>query len=90
MKKKLFCLLLILVLPICILFSGCTKKSEVKDISNDESMFVVVNSFYLDDNAGCYVLVNKKTRVMYLCNYKTGTIVMVNEDGTPMIWEGEL
>ena len=53
-------------------------------------MFVVVNHINVDGTCIYYVLVNKETRVMYLTQYKGGMTVMVNADGSPMLYEGEL
>lgn len=93
MKKKLFCLLLILVLPISLLLVGCSNKSANSSIGQnyeDQEKFVMVeyfspgNSFYFE------VLVNKATKVMYLVDADGAITVMVNPDGTPMIYQGEL
>lgn len=42
---------------------------------------------------GYFILVDKETRVMYLfvkCGYGAGLEVMVDEEGKPMLYEGEL
>lgn len=80
MKKKLFILLLILILPI-MLFCGCdTRDIEVTDYSRFK---------HICCGEGC-IIVDKETGVMYLwvsAVYKGGLTVMLNPDGTPMIWE---
>ena len=86
MKKKIFCLLLILIMPL-ILFSGCVNAEKKLE---EKSMFVVVEHLNIDGNCIIYVLVNKETKVMYITQYKGALIVMLNPDGTPMLWEGEL
>lgn len=83
--KKLLILLLVLIMPIG-LFCGCgnAEKNYI-----EESMFVVIE--HLDSPRSChiYVLVHKETGVMYMTQYKGGLLVMLNADGTPMIWQGE-
>lgn len=90
MKKKIFCLLLILIMPILI-FCGCsnTIANEIgtEYITGDVCLVKVAES-------DCFcIFVHKETRVMYLANteaYRYGLTVMLNTDGTPMLWEGEL
>ena len=86
MKKKLISLLLVLVMPMLVL-CGCGNAEE-KYI--EDSMFVVVDHINVDGTCIYYVLVNKETRVMYLTQYKGGMTVMLNADGSPMLYEGEL
>ena len=87
MKRKILCLLLLLIVPICLLFTGC---GNAEKNYSAESMFVVVEKLDIDGTCFVYVLVNKETRVMYITQYKGGLTVMFNADGTPMIWEGDL
>lgn len=89
MKKKLFSLFLILIIPICLLFSGCGI-NKAPSYENDTGRLVLVYS--QNDKTQC-ILVDKETRVMYLwCHIGNGggLTAMLNPDGTPMIWEGEL
>lgn len=91
MKKKLFCLLLILILPI-LLLSGCDKKSE-----NSTSELVAI-SYENIDRGVTIIFVHKKTKVMYLyvksgygaggCG--AGLTVMLDSDGKPLLYKGEL
>ena len=64
MKKKLFCLLLILVLPVCLLFTGCGSQLETKtsNTDKDKHLFICVDSFYPDDGHICHILVHKELR----------------------------
>ena len=84
--KKIFILLLILIMPI-MLFAGCGN-ADKKYV--EESMFVVVEHLNISGDCLIYVLVHKETKVMYMTGYDGGFVVMLNEDGTPMLWEGEL
>ena len=86
MKKKLFCLFLILMLPI-LLLSGCDKKSE-----NSTSELVSI-SYENIDNGFTIIFVHKKTKVMYLYvkkGYGAGLTVMLDSDGKPLLYKGEL
>lgn len=96
MKKFLFVLILVVMLP----FMLCSCGSQKKD-SEDTTLidrFVVVES--ITDNVFGYtksIIVDTETRVMYY-QYRSfsgergfsGITVLYNADGTPMIYEGEL
>ena len=86
--KKLFALMLALVMCLGLL-AGCgtaTVDSEVKEETN-ASMFVEVEETY-----NWWVVYHRETKVMYVVSrggYNCGTFtVMLNADGTPMLWEG--
>lgn len=84
MKRKILCLLLLIMLPI-LLLSGCS--SEESDINGGYERFKEVNY------SNCVVYVDKETRVMYLftkIGYGAGLTVMLDENGNPLIWEGDL
>lgn len=87
MKKKLFCLLLILMSPICFLFGGC-KNAETLSTKD----FAVIScSQSLGSTTVIYV--HRETRVMYLyikMGYSGGLTVMLDADGKPLIYEGEI
>ncbi len=99
MKKKLFCLLLVLILPISLLFVGCGSDSNNKTMINNSSIgqtdedqvnFIIVGSIGAVGYKK-YIYVNKATKVMYLIDENGEAItVMVNPDGTPMIFQGNL
>lgn len=100
MKKKIFCLLLILILPICLMFSGCSKNPKSDNYFTEKNnRFVFVKNYTDNGKVNFKILVDKETRVMYLYyiyeksmkyDYKTGLTVMVDSDGKPLIYEGEL
>ena len=88
--KKLIVLLMAIALCAC-LFVGCAGSSVSTSSTYNEdapSMFVTV------EYVGEYwrVVYHKDTKVMYVVSsgsYNRGTFtVMLNPDGTPMIWEG--
>ena len=83
--KKILCLLLALIMPL-VLFSGC---------SSNGSEFIVGDIVFINVVIGddFDIFVDKNTRVMYIFNkqYSQGGLtVLVNADGTPMLWEGKL
>ena len=48
---------------------------------------------YIDSNAIVYILCDKNTKVMYSlvhCGYGTAMTIMVDENGNPLIYEGEI
>jgi hypothetical protein len=69
------------------LFSGCGNAEKELE---EKSMFIIVEHLNIDGTCIIYVLVNKETKVMYITQYEGGMTVMLNPDGTPMLWEGEL
>jgi curli biogenesis system outer membrane secretion channel CsgG len=90
--KKLVVVLMAIALCACLF--GCasevqvSKEGEVEQESST-SMFIEVEKVI--DN--WRVVYHKDTKVMYVVSsgsYNRGTFtVMLNPDGTPMIWEGE-
>ena len=90
MKKKLFCLLMLLVFPMCLLFTGCSKTIILNEVdnSNTNTSFIVVDNFLPSSGAyGHYVLVHKQTRVMYLSSINGSIEVMVDAEGKPLIYD---
>ena len=86
--KKLIVLLMAIALCACLFGCGTVieDKSEVKEIP--VSMFVCVEKC-----EGWWIVYHRETKVMYVVSagyYNCGTFtVLLNADGTPMIWEGE-
>ena len=87
--KKLIVLLMAIALCAC-LFAGCGGGGNLawdEDVSKSSS-FVIV-----EDGASYCVVYHKDTKVMYTMStggYNCGSFcLLVNADGTPMIWEGE-
>lgn len=99
MKKKLFYILMILIIPISLLFVGCDDSNKNINLNNnssigqsveDQTKFIEVGSIGAVGYKK-YIYVNKATKVMYLIDDNGEAItVMVNPDGTPMIYQGEL
>lgn len=97
MSKKIFCLLLLLIMPIMV-FCGCTDIPKTQDYTEQQNeRFVYIKAYTSENTRVITILVDKETRVMYMVYHEagsyggnTGITVMLNADGTPMIWEGEL
>jgi hypothetical protein len=83
--KKLFAIILVLVM--CVgLFTACTATVE-RTPESDTSMFIAV------ETTGSWAVVyHRETKVMYAVSrggYNSGNFtLLVNADGTPMLWEG--
>lgn len=84
----LTCLIIALLVATIIISTGCSSSQTTHGgIKQDTGLFVVVESW---DNGSHKVYVNKETKVMYFYSYHGGTVVMLNDDGTPQTWNGEL
>ena len=84
--KKLIAIFVAIALCAC-LFVGCSSPETDENVSKSSS-FVIV-----EDGYGYKVVYHKDTKVMYTYSasrYNHGNFcLLVNPDGTPMIWEGE-
>lgn len=85
MKHKIVLIVLLCAMvSICLL--GCGQKVKKENDNDQESMFVVVESVYQ-----WTIVRHKETGVMYAVSnglYNCGNFtLLVNPDGTPMVWE---
>lgn len=97
MKKILF-ILIILIMPVCLLFTGCgTVSNNYQDNSTERFVCVekIQNNF--EDISGnlydIYIIVDKQTKIMYwfFKGYRSLSIeTILDTDGKPMLWQGEL
>lgn len=92
MKKKIFCLLLLLIMPIILLFGCASDNAQTSEIGKE---YIVGNVILVKVEKGedFDLFVDKNTKVIYIYNktsYQGGLTAMLNADGTPMLWEGEL
>ena len=79
----------LIIVSMVVMFAGCTstraEATEVDD-ADDGNTFILVDADYY-----CWIVYHKDTKVMYAVSrsgYNAGTYtVLVNADGTPMIWE---
>lgn len=81
MKKKI---ILAVIAAAVLGLAGCSETDRAE--APEESMMIVV-----DSTDGYTIYANKETGVMYFCRdagYGKSVCVMLNEDGTPQIWEG--
>ena len=80
----------LVIISIVVMFAGCTStRAEAKEVDDvdDGNTFILVDADHY-----CWIVYHKDTKVMYAVSrsgYNAGTYtVLVNADGTPMIWEG--
>ncbi|MBQ6281491.1 MAG: hypothetical protein IJK69_05490 [Oscillospiraceae bacterium] len=82
--KRFLALLTVLVM---LMFCGCTKAKVEYEQATGTSMFIVVEKGSFWD-----VVYHRETKVMYAISrgaYNSGNLcLLVNPDGTPMLWEG--
>ena len=88
MITKLIAIFMAIALCAC-LFAGCGASVETETGKSDTSMFVVVEK----TDCGWWVVYHKYTKVMYVVSAGPSNCgvftVMLNPDGTPMVWEGK-
>ena len=79
----------LIIVSIVVMFAGCAStRAEAKEVDDvdDGNTFILVDADYY-----CWIVYHKDTKVMYAVSrsgYNAGTYtVLVNADGTPMIWE---
>lgn len=75
MKKLIIC-----VIIVTLLLFGCHRES-----SNEKKRFTFIES---DD--GYYIFVDTETNVMYVQFYGGGITALLNADGTPILWNGDM
>lgn len=86
--------ILVCCLLLCLLLTGCKDAyndsvdtvSEVKIGDIEFKVIPGVSKKY----GGYNILVDKNTRVQYLVNYEYGTEVLVDTDGKPILYKGEI
>ena len=79
----------LIIVSIVLMFTGCAstraEATEVDD-ADDGNTFVLVDADYY-----CWIVYHKDTKVMYAVSRSSNNIgtytLLVNADGTPMIWE---
>lgn len=82
-NKVIFVMAMITIMAMCAgVFSGCSGQleSESRDITDRLSR----EYGYIDGSHE--IVVDKETGVMYLCIYRGGVCVMVDENGKPMLY----
>lgn len=89
--KHIVRLIVVVLLCLIVLCSCSNNKTENSNrcyvVTNDITFVLVVDTSYLD------VFVHKETKVIYIFNnasYKGGMTPLLDEDGKPILWEGDL
>ena len=79
----------LIIVSIILMFAGCASiRAEAKEVeeTGDGNTFVLVDADYY-----CWVVYHKDTKVMYVVSRSPNNIgtytLLVNADGTPMIWK---
>ena len=76
----------LIIVSIVLMFAGCVSTRAYSTEVDDGNTFILVDADYY-----CWIVYHKDTKVMYAVSrsgYNAGTYtVLVNADGTPMIWE---
>ena len=90
--KRLICWFFAAVMILCILaaLTGCSKVEEDVNVYADTSIFICCERSSATKPFS--IVYHKDTKVMYAVSaggYNTGTFtLLVNPDGSPMLWEG--
>lgn len=89
--RKYICVVLI-VLLVCAIFTACTP--EVGDTVDNLERFKVVKKMSIDTGVNyiTYIIIDTQTNVEYLFmerEKRAAITVLLNSDGTPMLWYGE-
>lgn len=100
--KKLFILILsIITIIMCVCLSGCEEYDnapidKIPQQSETNSTFCLVSIDTIDDSKSIYVVYDKTTKVMYMIakgssmnGYSVSVVVMVDENGKPLLYEGD-
>ena len=79
----------LIIVSMILMFAGCASiRAEAKEVeeTGDGNTFVLVDADYY-----CWVVYHKDTKVMYAVSRSPNNIgtytLLVNTDGTPMIWK---
>lgn len=87
--KKLICLALVFLMCFAVLCS-CEQyeaQAEAKEKDEVQDRFVEI---YYNKSYSSGVFVDKETRVQYFVNYHGGITALIDENGKPLLYEGEL
>lgn len=86
MKKIIIITAILIIIALAVCFTGCTTTKIDRIENNNASMFVIV-----EETVNYQIVYHKETLVMYAVSYGSynrGTFtLLVNADGTPMLYE---
>lgn len=80
-----------IIVCICVLlgvFTACTSTTTNAASDQDDRMILVERTVHYNGTCTAYVLVDRETGVAYLSVHGSGTTVMLDKDGYPLIWDG--
>jgi len=90
MLKRIICALLCVIFAVFLIGCGTTMERVDDELQKPPSMFVVVEGSGLDSYRIVY---HRDTKVMYAIScggYNAGNFtVLLNPDGSPMLWKGD-
>lgn len=94
-KKILFILLLFGSLISCCLFSSCEETTEREEVVSTMQENINLGKRFVTKSLGAtkYLIIDRETKVQYLFygyDHNGGLTVLLNPDGTPMLYEGKL
>ena len=78
---------LLIILPIIAMFTGCTEVDAAAEQYERD-----LKEVYWDRDTSAHIFVDTETNVMYMFvkfGYGGGLTVMVDENGMPLIYDGE-
>lgn len=94
MKKKTMCLIAIVIISIIIMGSGCT--NTVIENVNDHNTIVSSMFVIVEETNDWLIVYHKDNKVMYSVSDTSGGYngngvftLLVNPDGTPLLYEGQ-
>lgn len=93
MKKKIISLLLLLVIPTALLCGCKTIETYPYKTIQSGDRFVIIKELTTHANTVYVEMYDKTTKVMYVYVKlgESGSLtVMLNADGTPLLWDEEL
>ena len=92
-KTKLYMTLTSILVLLCLTLSACGTKSDKQNTNETtkQKPFIIVYEDFITHNFTNHqviIWVDTTTQIMYMETYE-GTIMLVNPDGTPRLYQGE-
>ena len=92
-KTKLHIILASILVLLCLTLSACgttSDKQNTNETTKQEPFIIVYKDFISHEfnNSKVVIWVDTTTQIMYMETYE-GTIMLINPDGTPRLYQGE-